>query len=81
MKIHKHFDYLTPFSEAANDTELATIMRLKYPKACSNLEVEAGFFARMVQEVREYEAWRVSATPSLSGTCSRPWLVASRRTS
>ncbi len=59
MKIYKHFDYLTPFSEAENDRELEEIMRLKYPKACSNLETDASFFSSMVQDIQKYKAWRV----------------------
>lgn len=68
-KISKHFDYLTPFSEAANDAELAKIMRLKYPKACSNLEVDAGFFARMVEDVQHFNAWRVIGFDSFEDFC------------
>jgi hypothetical protein len=59
LKIHKHFSPTTPFSEAENDEELAKIMRLKYPRACSSLETGAEFFARMVDDVRKFEAWRV----------------------
>lgn len=69
MKIRKHFDYLTPFSEAANDKELEEIMRLKYPKACSNLEVDAGFFAEMVAGVQKYRAWQVIGFGSFEDFC------------
>lgn len=69
MKIHKHFDFATPFSEAENDTELAKIMRLKYPKACSNLETGAEFFARMVEDVRKFQAWRVIGFDSFEQFC------------
>lgn len=69
LKIHKHYDYQTPFSAASNDDELAKIMRLKYPKACSNLETGAEFFARMVEDVRRYEAWRVIGFDSFESFC------------
>lgn len=69
VSITKHFDYLTPFSEAANDRELSEIMRLKYPKACSNLETGAEFFARMVEDVQKYEAWRVIGFDSFEAFC------------
>lgn len=69
LTIHKHFDYQTPFSEASNDDELEHIMRLKYPKACSKLEVDAGFFASMVEEVREYSAWRVIGFKTFEDFC------------
>ena len=69
VQITKHFDYLTPFKEAENDAELATIMRLKYPKACSSLEVDAEFFARMVEDVQKYEAWRVIGFDSFESFC------------
>ncbi len=70
LKIHKHFDYLTPFSEATNEEELAKIMSLKYPRACSGLETGAEFFARMVQDVRKYEAWRVIGFDSFEEFCA-----------
>ncbi len=69
VTIHMHFDYLTPFSEAENDKELATIARLKYPKACSKLEVDASFFAEMVRDMRKYEAWRVIGCRSFEDFC------------
>lgn len=69
LKIHKHYDYQTPFSVASNDDELARIMCLKYPKACSNLETGAEFFARMVEDVRKYEAWRVIGFASFEAFC------------
>jgi Fic family protein len=69
LKIHKHYDYQTPFSAASNKDELAEIMRLKYPKACSNLETGAEFFARMVEDVRKYEAWRVIGFDSFEEFC------------
>lgn len=69
VSIIKHIDYLTPFSEAANDDELATILRLKYPRACSNLELDAGYFARMVQDVQKYQAWRVIGFRSFEDFC------------
>lgn len=69
MKIYKHFSHTTPFSMAENEQELAEIMRLKYPKACSNLETGAGFFYRMVKEVREYEAWKVIGFASFEDFC------------
>lgn len=70
LKIHKHFDYQTPFSAAESREELAKIMRLKYPKACSNLETGAEFFARMVEDVRKHEAWRVIGFESFEAFCT-----------
>lgn len=70
MKIYKHFSHTTPFSMAENEQELAEIMRLKYPKACSNLETGAEFFARMVEDVREYEAWKVIGFASFEEFCA-----------
>jgi hypothetical protein len=69
MKIYKHFSHTTPFSMAENEQELAEIMRLKYPKACSNLETGAGFFYRMVKEVQQFEAWRVIGFASFEDFC------------
>jgi hypothetical protein len=69
LKIHKHFSPTTPFSEAENDEELAKIMRLKYPRACSSLETGAEFFARMVEDVRKFEAWRVIGFASFEEFC------------
>jgi hypothetical protein len=69
VTIRKHFGYLTPFSEASNDEELEEIMRLKYPQACSGLETKAEFFAKMVEEVRQYEAWRVIGFSSFEDFC------------
>lgn len=70
VTIYKHFNYQTPFAEATNDEELAKIMRLKYPKACSNLETGAEFFAHMVQDVRKYEAWRAIGFDSFEAFCA-----------
>jgi len=58
VTINKHFNQDSPFSDAVTDAEMAKVMRLKYPKACSNLEAEAEAFESMVSEVREYEAWK-----------------------
>lgn len=69
VKIYKHFSHTTPFSMAENEQELAEIMRLKYPKACSNLETGAGFFYRMVKEVQQFEAWRVIGFASFEDFC------------
>jgi hypothetical protein len=69
LSITKHFDFTTPFSEAASDEELAKIMRLKYPAACGNLERDAGFFSRMVEGVREYDAWKVIGFSSFEDFC------------
>lgn len=71
LKIHKHYDYQTPFSAASNNDELSEIMRLKYPKACSNLETGAEFFARMVEDVRKYDAWRVIGFDSFESFCKK----------
>ena len=70
VKIYKHFSHTTPFSMAENEQELAEIMRLKYPKACSNLETGAEFFARMVEDVRKYEAWKVIGFASFEEFCA-----------
>jgi predicted transcriptional regulator len=71
VKIHTFFDYATPFSAATNEREMAKIMRLKYPKACSNLEVGAEFFARMVEDVRKFEAWKVIGFSSFEEFCAQ----------
>jgi hypothetical protein len=71
MKVYKHFSHTTPFSLAENDQELAEIMRLKYPKACSNLETGAEFFARMVEDVRKFEAWKVIGFVSFEEFCAK----------
>jgi hypothetical protein len=71
LKIHKHFDFATPFHAAENDEELAKIMRLKYPRACSSLETGAEFFARMVDDVRKFEAWRVIGFTSFEDFCQQ----------
>lgn len=70
VKIYKHFSHTTPFSMAENEHELAQIMSLKYPKACSNLETGAEFFARMVEDVRKFEAWKVIGFASFEEFCS-----------
>jgi hypothetical protein len=70
MKIYKHFDYATPFCMAENERELAEIMRLKYPKACSNFETAVEFFARMVEDVRKFEAWKVIGFSSFEEFCT-----------
>lgn len=71
MKVYKHFSHTTPFSLAENDQELAEIMRLKYPKACSNLETGAEFFAHMVEDVRKFKAWRVIGFDSFEEFCAQ----------
>lgn len=71
MKVYKHFSHTTPFSLAENEQELAEIMRLKYPKACSNLETGAEFFARMVEDVRKFEAWKVIGFASFEEFCAK----------
>jgi len=70
VKIYKHFDYQTPFSVAENDEERATILRLKYPKACSNLETGAEFFARMVEEVRKTEVFKLIGFDTFEAFCA-----------
>jgi hypothetical protein len=69
VTVIKHFSPMTPFGEASNDEELAKITRLKYPQACSGLRVNAGFFARTVEEIREFEAWRVIGFSSFEDFC------------
>jgi len=69
VKITKHFDYLTPFSEARNKDELIEIATLKYPKACSILKTDAGFFARVVNELREYKVWEALGFQSFEDFC------------
>lgn len=71
VRVEQHFDYLTPFSVAQNDEELAKILVLKYPKACSSLEINAAFFERMVKEVKQYEAWRVIGFESFEEFCTQ----------
>ena len=69
VKITKHFDYLTPFSEAKTKDELIEIATLKYPKACSILETDAGFFARVVEELRQYRVWEALGFRSFEDFC------------
>lgn len=69
VTVIKHFSPMTPFGEASNDEELAKITRLKYPQACSGLRVNAGFFARTVEEIRKFEAWRVIGFASFEDFC------------
>lgn len=69
VKITKHFDYLTPFSEAKTKDELIEIATLKYPKACSILKTDAGFFARVVDELREYKVWEALGFESFEDFC------------
>ena len=69
MKIHKHFDYLTPFQAAENADEMAKIMRLKYPRACSMLETGAEFFAAMVKDVQKFETWKLIGFDTFEGFC------------
>jgi hypothetical protein len=70
VTINKHFNAFSPFSDASNDEERAKVMRLKYPRACSNLEAGAEAFADMVQEVRQYEAWKFIGFDTFEEFCS-----------
>jgi len=70
VKVHKHFDPLTPFSEAADAGEMATILRLKYPEACTNLKTDAGYFARMIEEIRQYRAYESIGYNSFKDFCA-----------
>jgi len=65
----RHLDYLTPLSEAQNDGELEEIFRLKWPKSVTGLSTEANFFAEMVREAQEFEAWRVVGFASFEEFC------------
>lgn len=69
MKIYKHFDYTTPFHAAENAEEMAKIMRLKYPRACSMLETGAEFFAAMVKDVQKFEAWKLIGFDTFEAFC------------
>lgn len=71
VKIIKHFNQHTPLSEASNDEELAKILCLRYPNACSSLEVDASAFSRMVEEVRQHSAWRVLGFQSMKEFCEK----------
>lgn len=71
VKIIKHFNQQTPLSEASNDEELAEILSLRYPKACSSLKVDASAFSRMVEEVQKYKAWRVIGFESFEAFCEQ----------
>jgi hypothetical protein len=66
---HRHFYYLTPMDEAQNDDELEHIFRLKWPKAVSVLSNKANFFAEMVDECLQHEAWRVIGFDSFEAFC------------
>ncbi|NDD54871.1 hypothetical protein EBZ39_13575 [bacterium] len=69
VTIKKHFDYLTPLSEAKTQQELVEIATIKYPKACSILETDAGFFARVVSELKQYEVWKALGFASFEDFC------------
>ena len=69
VKITKHFDYLTPLSEAKTKEELIEIATLKYPKACSILETDAGFFAKVAEELRKYRVWEALGFKSFEDFC------------
>lgn len=69
MKIYKHFDYTTPFQAAENAEEMAKIMRLKYPRACSMLETGAEFFAAMVKDVQKFETWKLIGFATFEAFC------------
>jgi len=69
VKIHKHFDYTTPFQAAENADEMAKIMRLKYPRACSMLETGAEFFAAMVKDVQKFETWKLIGFETFEAFC------------
>jgi hypothetical protein len=69
VKIHKHFDYTTPFQAAENADEMAEIMRLKYPRACSMLETGAEFFAAMVKDVQKFETWKLIGFETFEAFC------------
>lgn len=70
VTINKHFNAFSPFTDASNDEERAKVMRLKYPRACSNLEAGAEAFADMVKEVRQYEAWKFIGFDTFEDFCS-----------
>ena len=69
MKIHKHFNYTTPFQAAQNAEEMQEIMRLKYPRACSMLETGAEFFAAMVKDVQKFKAWKLIGFETFESFC------------
>lgn len=69
VKINKHFNAFSPFTDASNDDERAEVMRLKYPRACSNLEAGAEAFADMVKEVRQYQAWKFIGFDTFEDFC------------
>jgi hypothetical protein len=55
--------------EAKNDKEIETIFRLKWPKAVSQLSTQANFFAEMVNECQQHEAWRQVGFDSFEDFC------------
>ena len=71
VTINKHFNAHSPFTDASNDEERAKVMRLKYPRACSNLEAGAEAFADMVAEVRKYKAWTFIGFASFEDFCRK----------
>ena len=71
VTVTRHLDYLTPFSAAEDDDELKEIALLKSMRACSLLEVDASFFSRMVEGMREYKAWKLLGFASFEEFCSK----------
>jgi hypothetical protein len=69
VTIHKNFNQTTPFSEASNDDEMAQIMVLRYPKACSGFERGAMWFATTIEEIRQYEAWKYIGFDTFEAFC------------
>lgn len=69
VKIHTYFNQQTPLSEASNDDELAQIFALRYPHSRGNLKISATAFKRMIDEARQYEAWRVIGYKSFAAFC------------
>ena len=69
VTIHKNFNQTTPFSEAGNADEMAQIMRLRYPKACSGFERGALWFATTIEEIRRYQAWKYIGFDTFEAFC------------
>jgi len=71
LKIYKSYSAGVPFSHAENENELAKITTSKYCDAVTKLSTSAGYFARMIGEIREWEAWRYVGISTFNEFCEQ----------